>query len=186
MSVIFDRSPEEQYGLDFEVKMQELVPIVHQTNVPGTSRKVGYVDLAEVLFNGLAFTNGSLVSLVAEIRKRLSFTGQVLSLEKFLNDTFDNVLRRITIACLNAVAVDFFAIFLNSEGGNDELIFYANADVAVAPITIFLQSDITGGEIFGVDFNINVPNDITLQDDVIRAFADIYVVAPQSYDIIRF
>jgi hypothetical protein len=186
MPGILDRTPQEQYGIDFIVKMQEALPYLFQVNVPSFDKKTVFVEFAEVLFAAYQLVNVAFVDFVAEIRNRLSFTGQVLSLTTFLNNTFDNTLKRITIECLNNASNDALIVFNNGEEINDNLTIYNNGETVIAPVTFWTNSDVDTPILFGVDFIINVPSDVTASDDIIEAFANIYVIAPQNYNIIRF
>lgn len=167
--------------------MRQLLPFFFQTTLLENTAKPRFVSFAEVLFNALQNSNVALVAFCEFIRDRLLFNGQVLSLETFLNNIFDNDLRRINIECFNNNFSPGIILFLNGEFNPEPIILFSNGEVIDSPITLFTNDELFNpGSLFGIDFNLNVPADVPDSDDIIRAFANIYVIAPQNFDIVRF
>lgn len=164
------------------------MPYFFFETIEGGAEKTVFLNFCQVLFNAFQNTNDALVGLCQFARDRLGFTGQVLSLETFLNQKFPSGLNGFSITCLQNTSTTGFTVFNNGELPEDSLILYSNTDVApLSPIAIWLSPEVTDdNDIFGIDFIVNVPNVVVENDDTIRAFIDLYAIAPQNYIIERY
>lgn len=172
--------------MSFVDKMRELMPYFFFESIEGGAEKTVFLNFCGVLFNAFQNTNDALVGLCQFARDRLGFTGQVLSLETFLNNEFDPEQRRILIFCLNNNAAGDIDLFSNGETDPGDEVFFSNMETPITPVTLFSngERDNPDGS-FGKDFEIRVPLEVPQSDAVIASFANLYVIAPQNYGIVR-
>lgn len=173
----------EKYGIDFEKKITQILPYFWTITIFTQDQKDIFLNYCYVLFSQLTPINDQFIDFCVFIENRLSYTGQVLSLEKLLNDNFDNTQRRITIECLDALPIEGIDIYLDLEIDPSENDFYLDSETNPNPISLFLDGENPQENNF--NFNVNVPADIAQSDLIIRALLDIYVVSGQNYQIIR-
>ena len=167
--------------------MRELLPFFFEFSAQDGVQKQSFINLAEVFFNSLQHSNDSLIALCDFIRDRLSFTGQVLSLEILLNNKFDNAQRRISILCLQNNFVEGLDIYNNAEVDPTPVTLYNNSESNPTPITLWNNDEVQDpNSLFGKNFSVQVPTDVPSSDDLITALLDLYVIAPQNYIIQRF
>jgi hypothetical protein len=175
---------QELYGIDFTIKMRELLPWFWEYTIETNSQKIAFMNLCEVFFNSLQKSNENLVELCGIIRDRLAYTGQVLSLETLLNDKYDDILRRIFIECLNANYTEGLDIYNNDEIDPTPIDLYNNDETAVTTITLWLNDDIEPDPTLQtISFIVHIPVSITVSDEIIRALLAFYVVGGQEYSI---
>lgn len=187
MPINLDRTCQEQYGIDFLIKMREILPFFFEFTAQDGTQKQGFINFAEVLFGALQHSNLQLVGLCEFIRDRLAFTGQVLSLEILLNTKFDPDQERISILCLQNNFVEGIDIYNNDEVDPTPIVLYNNGEFNATPITLWNNDEVQDPDsLFGKNFSIQVPNDVPTSDDLMRALLDLYVIAPQNYIIQRF
>lgn len=184
----FTRTPAEQYGIDFNVKLRELLPYFWEYTIGSGTKKTAFMDFTEVIFGQLAPTNANFILVVEFVRDRMAYTGQVLSLVTLLNNKYDNTLRRISIQCLNNNFVEGIDIYNNNEVDPTPVILFNNFENNFGlTITLFNNAEVQDpNSLYGKSFIVNVPNDVTATDVQIRALLNVYVIAPQSYLIQRF
>jgi len=106
---------------------------------------------------------------------RLGITPQVCYLEKFLNDRYDNVLRRIRI--VDAQQANITYLFLRTE--NSPLYIYTRAEKK--PLYLYSRSEIIDIE---TDFIIQIPANVTFDEKQVRGEIDSYKLAGKKYQII--
>lgn len=174
----------EKYGIDFEIKVTQIFPYFWTKSIFTKQEKTIFLNYVYTLFSQLKPINESFIDFCVFIENRLSYTGQVLSLEKLLNDNFDNTQRRIFIECLDALPIQGVDVYLDSETDPNENDFYLDSETNPNAVTIFLDGEDPNQNNF--NFSVNIPSDITQNDQVIRAILDIYVISGQQYQIIRF
>ena len=173
-----------KYGIDFEKKVTQIFPYFWTVTIFTKQEKIIFLNYCYVLFSQLKPINDVFVDFCVFIENRLSYTGQVLSLEKLLNDNFDNVDRRIFIECLNAIFSDGVDTFLDSETDITDTDVYIDSESNPDIVYWFLDLENPEDGIF--NFNVHIPSGITQSDQLIRALLDIYVITGQNYQIIRF
>ncbi|MGV7234618.1 MAG: hypothetical protein ACQ9ET_00025 [Nitrosomonadaceae bacterium] len=107
-----------------------------------------------------------------------NITGQKIYLEKYLNDTYDPVLKRIFIGNVEKAGFEFlrnkveqrppFTLFNKAEGGAKK---YLN----------------NKSELFGdFEYIINIPVSVTFVENVLRDQVNFYNPAGRRYDIVTF
>ena len=139
------------------------------------SRQMAWV---RVLTGQVQALLGQFVALVADVRYRLSMTGQVIYLEHLLNDHFDLDQRRIYITD-GAVVVDPLFIYLKPNPGET---LTTKADTSTDPLVLYNRADYAAN----VDFVIHIPSDLTLTTSVLallRALVARYKLAGARYRI---
>lgn len=181
------RTCEEQYGIDFTTKVREIIPFFWQVTINDNTQKVMFMDLIESLWLAFTHSNQQFIVLCEFIRDRLAFTGQVLSLLELLNSKYDEPQRRITIDCLNNNFLEGIDIYTNAETDPTPVDLYRNLENSPTPITLFTNVEVIDSDsLVGKSFIINIPNDVSTSDQIIRALLAFYIIAPQEYIINRF
>jgi len=119
--------------------------------IPPALRKVKIQDFAWVLLEGLRWLYESLVVFMTQTREEIGKNGQVMVLEKLLNDAFDNSLRRIFIG--DYVAIDSQALYLISEAQVNPPLYLLSAIPPNYSIPLLLSSELEGS----VNFIVWIP-----------------------------
>lgn len=108
-----------------------------------------------------------------------NFTGQVISLERLLNDTFDNSMRRIYLSEGNR---EELFVFNSGEGfaaGNESFVFVGSG---TGEQNIFLGDNST----LLYDFVVNIPTGLSYDSARLNALIRKYKLAGKKYIIQTF
>jgi hypothetical protein len=164
------------YSKIYDIDFRELANLL----TPPMLRRRRHIDWIETLLKPLEQVNFSLKKYRKDAIYKVTHNGQVVYLEKVLNDSFDPELRRIKI--------DDFPIY-------DPLWVYPESDEK--PVYIDAQKPVyvyTAGSIFKTvdfDFRVLVPKDIKPASDYalsaltvqIRSLVNYYKLASKRYTI---
>jgi hypothetical protein len=125
----------------------------------------------------------SLDTFQQTITTRLSYTGQHLSLEAYLNDNYDNDLRRIFITENNIpVQILDIDLYLSGEVDPSEISIYLSGESALQDFSLYLSGELP--EIF--PFTINIPSAIIFDESVVRGQLSRYIISGSNYNILTF
>lgn len=108
---------------------------------------------------------------------RLGITPQVFSLEKMLNDRYDNVLRRIFISNGSFIEPDY--IYTRAE--QKPKYIYTRAEQK--PDYLYQHSEIGYDN---VDFYVNIPASLNISESEVDELLEIYKLAGKVHAIKRF
>lgn len=122
--------------------------------------------------------NGVFVSFRNNINYRLQFTAQIIYLEHYLNDQFDQATRGIFID--NIEQVDFKFIFNNVE--LKPAIYLYNNSEAQPPVYFYQYTELLEGD----TYIINVPVAVAFDELVMRSKVDFYNNAGKNYSIVTY
>jgi len=170
------------FDVDFGVLSKQLLPVRlrQAVMVAWMNCLVSPVKYVQVLFNANRAANLYL----------LAHTGQVTKLQAALNDTFDNLLRRITIT--DGVFIDPDYVYLVDEDKPlfIDLVSEIGGSVIPAPDPVPLY---TGAEVYayggGNDFTVRVPVALELtagQVLQLMALVNLYRLPAKAYNIVYF
>ncbi len=148
--------------------------------LPTVLRQPKMIGWLSVLLSPADTKHSEFVSFVADKRYQLDFTGQVISLERLLNDAFDNTLRRIYIGDGNRQEVFIF----NGEGTfvqNNETYFFKDA-------TTETEAFVFNGEnnTLLYDFVVNLPATLLYDTSKLNSMIKRYKLAGKKYSIATF
>jgi hypothetical protein len=150
--------------------------------LPSLLRKPKQVAWLRALLWPVNQLHGQFVEFIDYKRYELDFTGQVISLERLLNDKYDNTLRRIFI---NGFPRPRRFVF--RDGNNlinyDKPYIYRDGSTVPNREGFFLFAG-TGS--LNVSFIINIPNALTVNELELRALVDKYKLAGKYYTIEYF
>lgn len=170
-----------KHNIDVRDIYLKLVPyfwlVMPETEVERTKWK----NYLEVIAGSLENTQSNLFALCQALKAFLDVTGQHLSLENYLNNTYDNTLRRIFITENNGAGSEDW--FLQSETDPENKIWYLQGESDPTPKNWYLQSEIA---IISFSFTIHIPVDITFDEDTLRQILSNYVSALRTYNIVTF
>lgn len=121
-------------------------------------------------------TQSDLQMLYANTKYDLTFNGQTIYLEHFLNDQYDPTLRRIYIEDIDTD--DTLYLFNKSE--QNELTHLFNQSENEPALYLINQSE----SITTVDFQIIIPGDVVFDELVLRKRFDQYRLAGPNYEIV--
>lgn len=130
----------------------------------------------------LQILNGDLVTLVADIRYRMNLTGQVIYLEHYLNDLFDNVERRIYIE--DDTPTLPVHLFNKADGLSGTIVIYNKVEGEPGPY-LYNRADFNAQ----FDFVVKVPAAIPLTpifQSQVRAAVNQYRQAGKRFTIENF
>lgn len=144
--------------------------------------KPKFKDFLEGLASGLNYFNASLYSKFTEVNNYLSYTPQHLSLEKLLNDRYDNTLRRIYISENNTVGNITNDWYLDPENDNENKTWYLD------PVNDFENKIWFLETVLNNEFNFTVfyPNSLTLNESEVYQLLKNYVIAGKEFDFDTF
>lgn len=137
-----------------------------------------HLDWLRSLMAPLQSLNAQFVAYTEDVRYRLNLTGQVIYLEHYLNDLYDNVERRIYITDGDAI----LPVFVYNKSELQEPVKIYNKSELQEPIYLTNKEEYDGN----VDFIINIPYDTTTTPillDKIKASTNIYKPAGRRYRI---
>lgn len=148
--------------------------------IPPHRQRPRHMAWVAALLQPVASLNGQFAAWATATRERANVTGQVASLEKFLNDLFDATERRIFISDGQPAVPPF--VFNKAE--NDALLVWNKAENPASP---FLNNAAEFAD--DVDFIVNVPAALPLVPAIvssIRAAVNLYRPAGRRYSLINF
>ena len=159
----------------FDINFVQLVRRV----TPHFLRKDTFLRWIESLVKPVKDINDNLVAFRDATNRRLTFSAQVISLEKFLNDLLDPILKRIFIS--HPVTIKDFT-YLHNKAENAPSFFLFNDSEGKPPIFFYNLSEIDAE----FDYFVNIPAVITFDEDVVRTEINVYNQAGKRYDIVTF
>jgi len=170
-----------KYNIDVEDIYLKLVPYFWKV-VPETgAERTKWIAYLEVLAESLENTQSSLFDLCVALKDFLDVTGQHLSLENYLNNVYDNLLRRIYITENDAGAPESW--FLEGETDPNNKVWYLQGESDPTQKNWFLQSEIIGQTF---NFTIHIPVLVVFDETLLRGLLDNYVIAGKTYTILTF
>jgi len=161
------------YQIDFSKVSERLTPFFW--------RKPIYLSYLKAALAPLQTDNGEFFSFVSATWTKLQYTGQHLALEEYLNDNYDDTLRRIFIT-ENDLTFDRLDLYKQGETDPTPLSLYKQGEISPAPISLYKSSEGLGGD----NFTVNIPVSITFNEDILRSQLDFYVIAGKNYNIVTF
>lgn len=136
---------------------------------------VSYIQAVIAPLQGL---NDTFAQFADDINYKLSFNGQTVYLEHYLNDQYDDVLRRIWIENTSNTSQAY--IYLKAEL-QPKLFVYKRSE-GKPPLYLFGSAE----PLFSTHFIVHVPDDITYVEVIMRAQIDQYRIAGKIYEIQTF
>lgn len=136
------------------------------------------IDMFKSMLEPVESINVKFVAKTEEVDYFLQFNGQTIYLEHYLNDQYDNILRRIFIE--NTATTNRVTIYFKSEGQAPTNIFFKSESQPPAYLR-WRSEPVTSN-----DFIVWVPSDITYDETVMRSQIDLYRIAGKLYTIQTF
>ncbi len=150
-----------------------------QVLLPPLLRQPTLKALLTALQSQVVFLQSDLYDFFDLVRYELSINGQVINLEHILNDKFDNVNREIYIS--DGTENPLVYLFNNSEP-NEDLIIANTSEVAIPPVYLYNHIELE----IEVDFIVNVPSTITLDENLLKSIVNKYRCASKRFTIEYF
>ena len=138
-------------------------------------RKPTILYLAQIIGSSFNHTQNNLQTLFNTTKYDLSFNGQTIYLEHYLNDQFDNDLRRIYIEDTD---VDDAVYLFNEDEGNEDTYLFNTAE---AEADTFLRN--TEESLAVISFIVYVPSDIVFNMTVMRKHVQKYAISGFNFEI---
>jgi len=114
----------------------------------------------------------------SDIDYRLGINGQVCYLQKILNDTFDNDLRRIYISD----TLNYIVMLIHMDESQDPLLTYMEGTGFDAQIPVIHNDSAYANS--GYDFIVNMPFFLSTEDEFrLKAILDKYKLPSKRYSI---
>lgn len=157
-----------------------------QRIVPWFWRKDILCSYLTVALSPLQTDNSEAMEYITDTWNKLSYTGQHLALEEFLNDNYDNADRRIYISENNIYATSI-DMYKDGETDPSPIDFYKDGETIESSISLYLDSEIvdeSGGGSY--NFIVHIPSDVSYDENVLRKQLDYYVLADKNYNIVTF
>jgi hypothetical protein len=171
-----------KYNNDVRSMFLKLVPYFWKiTQETGLDKEV-WVEYLNVISGSLEYVQDAIFNDCTELKSFLDVTGQHLSLEEYLNNTYDSSLRRIYIQENQVVASIKETWYLDGELDPEEKFWYLDGELDPVPKTWFLDSD----SISIYDFTIYIPLSIASDEEAIRLNINNYVLATKQFNIQTF
>lgn len=141
-------------------------------------RKPRYLALLNLLFYPVKQVHESFLNYVALKRIEMSYTGQTMLMERFLNDQFDVNLRRIRVVHVADNSGQIY-LYFESEGQLPSYLYFESE--AKPPIYLYFEGTESGTITF--NFLVKIPTELTAQTEQIRGAVRRYKVAGPTYDV---
>lgn len=132
------------------------------------------VDFLKAAFKPLIELHNDFDAFYAQIKYDLEFNGQVINLERLLNEQFDPIDNGIYIT--DGIYIEQVFIFNNAEN-NEETYLFNNSE-SETPTYLFNQSEINP-----YDFIVNVPSTVVFDENLMRYYLNKYKHAAKRYKI---
>lgn len=172
-----------KYDTDTEVIFIRLVPYFWIITPETEAEKTvwySYLKLVSSVFKNLQV---KIFDTCTDLHTFLGMDGQHLSLEKLLNDNYDNASRRIYIT-ENNVSISTYVWFLTEETDSDNKVWYLTGETDPAPKDWYLNADYININMF----TVYVPTALngTFSEDEMTARLNNYVVNGYKFNIEYF
>lgn len=132
-----------------------------------------------------SFHDDTYLPFEAEIMEVLKYNGQHKVLEEYLNNTYDDSLRRIYIDENDVVRAFGVDIHLNGEFNSDPIDLGLNGETNSPEVDLAINAD--AGVTFLYNFTIFIPSALLgLDETLLRRRIDRWVEASRRYDIQYF
>ena len=163
------------YNFDTNTILRQLTP-----KFPTTDKHYSWLY---ALFTPFTTLKTSFNTYITDKNYELDFNGQVISLERLLNDQYDNTLRRIFIEDSAATEQPFlfFSSDNNVSEGDSWLFFDGDTNVAITDFWFFEEVSQ-----YVVDFVVNVPSALVYEQAELIAYVNKYKLAGKSFAIATF
>lgn len=132
-----------------------------------------FLDFIYSLVKPLKTTNIAFQAFRNQINYKLQFNGQVIYLERYLNDVYDPISRRIFIS--DAVRKPIHYLYNKLESKPNTYLY--NNSEGHAPFYLFNQIEHNGG----ISFWVNIPWDVNYNTIVITNQIKIYKLAGKGF-----
>lgn len=143
--------------------------------LPAHWRKIRRVQFLLALYEPIRESYGQFMDFMTRILYEAKINGQVIKLERVLNDKFDPFDRRIYISDGDYYdAPTFF-----EEWKNEPVIFYAEGDTRNP---VFWSTDALNNRV-SVNFYVNVPADVYFDAAMMRALVTKYKIFGRTFEI---
>jgi len=168
----------QKYNISIENIYTRLMPYFYLRDESNVAR-IKFVELLKLIASSLQVTQQGIFYKCQSVSTFLSYTGNHMSLEAYLNDTYDATLRRITITENNVSQATAEVWYRASETDTEVKVWYTAAE-SDPDTKIWFKAEESGG---GFNFTINMPLSVVFTEDVLRAQLKNYVLAGKRYDI---
>ena len=136
----------------------------------------GLLSYIKSIMTGLQYIGDLFYTFVVNKKEELKFNGQIIYLTRRLNDVFDDTLRRIYIANVASIPVQF--IYRTSEFADDFV--YRISESANDNFIVGRTSEIGSSQ---YDFIVYVPVALTYDVDQMNATVNRYILADKQFTI---
>ena len=143
--------------------------------IPQALRKPLLLAFAEAFVSGLQYVHAAFIDFKLATEYELTITGQVVYLEKMLNDRFDFIQRRIYIID----GIDYEPLWLALDIENKPQ--WLATDAEQKPLWLCLDSE-TGK--FSGDFIIVIPPDVVFDEAELVARVNKYKLASKQWTLL--
>jgi hypothetical protein len=141
-------------------------------------RKPRIMALVDVMLHPLRQLQADLRAFIDAKRVELTYTGQTILLEKYLNDRFDTEKSRIIVIHND----DNTALYLyNEEEGQAPKYLYNEAETS-APVYLYFEGET--GTAFTEDFQVHIPADLASVQEQVRQAVKKYKIAGVTYSVV--
>jgi len=131
------------------------------------------LDFIYSLMKPIKTTNNSFQQFRDQVNYKLLFNGQVMYLERYLNDVYDPIKRRIFIS--DAVRKPINYVYNKLE--DKPKMYLYNQSEEQTPIYLYNRLESNGT----ISFWVNIPEDVTYNTIVITAQINIYKMAGKGF-----
>jgi hypothetical protein len=142
-------------------------------NNDGTGSFLAFI---KSIMAGVQYINDLFYAFVTEKKEELKFNGQIINLQRRLNDVFDDTLRRIYIANIASIPVQY--LYRSSEFVDDYV--YRISEAMSSSFYVGRTSEIGTTQ---YDFIVYVPVALTYNTDRMNAVINRYKLADKTHNI---
>lgn len=112
----------------------------------------------------------------------LQYTGQNMALTEYLNDLYDESLRRIFITENNISSIDPVVLYQTGETTTDIMAMFLTGEAAVVPVSMYKTREV----LLDSNFTINIPTSILYDAFIMTNQVRNYVEASKNFNFTTF
>jgi hypothetical protein len=166
------------FNIDWNNVVLNLTPWFWRDTTSGAEAKL--IPYERSMIKPVQDVSTDLYNFETETTEFLSYTGQHKVLEEYLNNNYDNTLRRIYITENDIASIDTTSMYQSGETNPDPISMYQSGETNPTPIA-FYQA---GEGISGDNFTVYIPFAVTFDSTVVTSQLRNYVEASKNFNIV--
>ena len=172
----------QKYNNDVETIFLRLIPFFWKESPETDIIRTKWVEYLKTIISCLNTLQLNIYNKAVELNDFLNITGIHLTLEEYLNDTYDPNFRRIYIIENDLVGIVGEVWYQSGETDTENKVWYQSGESDPAS-KVWFQSEEGVGE---YNFTIMMPISVVFDEDILRSKLNNFIIATKQYNILTF